>query len=126
MSSTETTFVALIPTGPDAVAAMTPSGYVTAETLREGDPAETELGHLASADEKFAVGSWRAEPYAEFIESYPGDEYTRVLEGSITLTGEDGVAHTFGAGDAFTLRKGWRGEYRVNETLVKQFAIYVS
>ncbi len=117
--------VAAIPTGPDALAAMTPSSYVTPETLREGDPAEREASHLVSADEKFAVGSWTAQPYAEFIESYPGDEYTRVLEGSITLTGDDGVAHTFGAGDSFTLAKGWRGEYRVNETLVKQFAIYV-
>lgn len=68
----------------------------------------------------------RAEPYAEFIESYPGDEYTRVLEGSITLTGDDGVAHTFGPGDSFTLSRGWRGHYRVTERLVKQFAIYVS
>lgn len=117
--------VALIPAGPDAVAAMTPSSYVTPETLREGDPAEREAVHLSSADEKFTVGSWSAEPYAEFIESYPGDEYTRVLQGSITLTGEDGVAHTFGAGDSFTLAKGWRGEYRVTESLVKQFAIYV-
>ncbi len=48
-----------------------------------------------------------------------------MLQGSITLTGEDGVAHTFGPGDSFTLTKGWRGEYRVTEPLVKQFAIYV-
>ncbi|MEV0671406.1 cupin domain-containing protein [Mycobacterium sp. NPDC050441] len=117
--------VALIPAGPDAVAAMTPSSYVTPETLREGNPAESEAVHMASSDEKFTIASWRAEPYAEFIESYPGDEYTRVLAGSVTLTGEDGVAHTFGAGDSFTLAKGWRGEYRVTEPLVKQFAIYI-
>lgn len=118
--------VATIPVGPDAVAAMSPSSYVTAETLREGDPAEHEAVHLGSADEKFTVGSWRAQPYAEFIESYPGDEYTRVLAGSVTLTGDDGVARTFGPGDAFTLTKGWRGEYRVTEPLLKQFAIYIS
>ena len=61
-----------IPVGPDV--AMSPSGYVTAETLKEGDPAEREAVHLSSADDKFTVGSWQAEPYAEFIESYPGDE----------------------------------------------------
>ena len=119
--SSPTNQVAPIPVGPDAVAAMSPSSYVTAQTLRDGDPAEREAVHLTSADDKFTVGSWRAEPYAEFIENYPGDEYTRVLEGSITLTGDDGVAHTFGPGDSFTLTKGWRGEYRVTEPLVRSF-----
>ena len=114
-----------IPTDAENVAAMTPSAYVTADTLRAGDPREHEMVHLSSGDEKFTVGSWRAEPYREFIECYPGDEYTRVLEGSVTLTSDDGVAHTFGPGDAFTLTRGWRGEYRVDEPLLKQFAIYV-
>jgi hypothetical protein len=58
--------VSAIPVGSDV--AMSPSGYVSAETLKEGDPAERE---------------------------------------------------------AITLTKGWRGEYRVSEPLVKQFAIYV-
>jgi hypothetical protein len=64
-----------IPVGADVT--MSPSSYVTAETWKEGDPAEKEAVHLSSADDKF------------------------------------------------TLTKGWRGEYRVTEPLVKQFAIYV-
>jgi uncharacterized cupin superfamily protein len=117
--------VHIIPTGPEALAAMTPSDYVTAETLREGDPREHDTIHLASTDTKFTVGSWRAEPYAEYIESYPGDEYACIVSGSLTLTGDDGVATTFAAGDSFTLARGWRGEYRVTQPLVKHFAIYV-
>jgi len=69
--SSPTNQVAPIPVGPDAVAAMSPSNYVTAQTLRDGDPAEREAVHLTSADDKFTVGSWRAEPYAEYIENYP-------------------------------------------------------
>ncbi|MEV6071503.1 cupin domain-containing protein [Nocardia sp. NPDC052001] len=114
-----------IPTGPELAATMTPSAYVTAETLRAGDPQEHESAHLASADQRFSVGSWRAQPYTEYIESYPGDEFTHVLEGSLTLTSEDGVARTFGPGDSFTLERGWRGEYRVDAPLLKQFAIYI-
>ncbi|MDJ0394855.1 cupin domain-containing protein [Rhodococcus sp. G-MC3] len=117
---------ALIPVGSRLIEKMAPSSYVTAETLRSGDPQETEAVHLTSADSKFLTGSWSAQPYTEFIESYPGDEYTRVLEGSVTLTTDGGTPRTFTAGEAFTLTKGWRGEYRVNEPLVKQFAIYVS
>jgi uncharacterized protein len=113
-----------IPTGEHALSAMTPCAYVTTETLREGEPRERDLIHLSSEDGKFTIGSWRAEPYGEYIESYPGDEFARVLEGSVTLTGDDGVAQTFSAGDAFAMRCGWRGEYRVTKTLAKQFALY--
>lgn len=119
------TDVQTIPTGDAAAAAMSPCAYVTPESLREGDPRERDLNHLSSADEKFSVGSWTAEPYSEFIESYPGDEYARVLDGSVTLTGDDGVAQTFTAGDAYTMPIGWRGEFRVTETLTKQFALYI-
>ncbi|KGI70730.1 hypothetical protein EU78_08105 [Mycolicibacterium rufum] len=114
----------MIPTDDDT--AMRPCAYVTPESLREGDPREVDLIHLSSADGTFTVGSWRAEPYSEFIEAYPGDEYARVLAGSVTLTGDDGFAQTFSAGDAYTMRAGWRGEFRVTETLTKQFALYVS
>jgi uncharacterized cupin superfamily protein len=117
--------VELVATDSPARDSMTPSNYVTPETLREGDPAEHHTVHLSTEDSKFSVGSWRAQPYAEFIESYPGDEFTHVIEGTVVLTGDDGVANTFTAGDSYTLRRGWRGEFRVTEPLLKQFAIYV-
>ncbi|MGV9711836.1 cupin domain-containing protein [Gordonia sp. NPDC003424] len=126
MTTTELTTPELVRADETARAAMTPSAYVTTETLRDGDPREREAIHLTSDDEKFIVGSWEAQPYTEYIESYPGDEYARVLEGSVTLTGDDGVAHTYSAGEAFTLRRGWRGEYRVTEPLLKQFALYLA
>ncbi|MDF3283615.1 MULTISPECIES: cupin domain-containing protein [unclassified Gordonia (in: high G+C Gram-positive bacteria)] len=125
MSTLQSTTPQIISTDDAARTVMTLSAYVTPENLRAGDPAEREATHLVSADDKFVVGSWSAQPYTEFIESYPGDEYARVLEGSVTLTGDDGVAHTISAGEAFTLRRGWRGEYRVTQPLLKQFALYL-
>ena len=125
MTETQTPTVQRVPAGEEARAAMSPCAYVTAESLREGDPREHDLAHLSSTDGRFTSGSWRAEPYAEFIEAYPGDEYARVLAGSVTLTGDDGVAQTFSAGDAYTMPRGWRGEFRVTETLTKQFALYI-
>lgn len=114
-----------VPTGDAVLPAMVPSSYVTEESLRDGDPDEREAVHLSSADGRFTVGTWRAEPYREFIECYPGDEYARIVDGSVTITGEDGRAQTFSAGDAYTMRRGWRGEYQVTQTLTKQFAFYV-
>jgi uncharacterized cupin superfamily protein len=117
--------VQLISTGTLARESMTPSEYVTSATLREGNPSEHHTVHLSAEDARFTIGSWRAQPYAEFIESYPGDELAHVIEGTVVLTGDDGKAHTFAAGDSYTLRRGWRGEFRVTEPLLKQFAIYV-
>ncbi|MGN6220810.1 MAG: cupin domain-containing protein [Microbacterium sp.] len=105
---------------------MTPSSYVVADALRGGDPQEKELSHLTSADERYTVGVWSAEPYAEYVTSHEGYEYTFVLEGRVTLTDADGDVHTFGAGDAFTIEPGWSGEYRVNERLTKHFAYYTA
>ncbi|MBW9110408.1 DUF861 domain-containing protein [Microbacterium trichothecenolyticum] len=113
-----------VPTAAAAGPSMTPSSYVTAGALRGGDPREMELAHVVSDDERLTVGVWSAEPYAEFVTSHEGYEYTLVLEGRVTLTDPDGDVHTFGAGDAFTIEPGWSGEYRVNERLVKHFVYY--
>ena len=119
------TIAAKIPSAADVVDTLEPSDYVQPEALRSEPPAESVSVHLASIDEKFSIGTWHCAPYTEYIESYPGDEYTRVLEGRVTLTEDDGTTWTFVAGDAFTIAAGWRGEYRVDETLLKQFAYYV-
>lgn len=115
-----------VPAAAAAGSRMTPSSYVTAHALRSGDPQEKELSHLTSADERFTVGVWSAEPYAEYVASHEGYEYTLVLQGRVTLTDATGDVHTFGAGDAFTIEPGWSGEYRVNEQLVKHFVYYAS
>lgn len=125
MTHTQSPAVQRVPSGAAARDAMSPCAYVTPESLRTGEPNEHDLVHLSSTDARFTVGSWRAEPYSEYIDAYPGDEYAHVLEGSVTLTGEDGVAQTFSAGESYTMRRGWRGEFRVVETLTKQFALYI-
>lgn len=118
------THIRRVPTGEPARVQMAPSAYVTAEALREGSPNETELAHLVSDDGNFTVGVWSADPYSEQVIDHDGYEYTLVLEGSVSLTGEDGVTHTYKEGDTFTIEPGWSGEYRVTEPLLKHFVFY--
>lgn len=118
------TIVRQVPSGRHARSTMTPSSYVTAEAFRSGSPEEKAATHLTSPDERFTVGLWSAEPYTEDVTDHDGYEYTLVLEGRVTLTDEDGTVHSFVPGQSFTIEPGWSGEYRVEESLLKQFAFY--
>lgn len=116
--------VHIIPTGTKALEASKPSDYVSPAGLRDGDPNERQLVHLTSTDGKFLAGTWYAQPYAEYVEEYPGDEYTHILEGQVTLTDADGTQRTFGPGTSFMIASGWSGEYRVDARLTKEFVFY--
>ena len=70
------------------------------------------------------VGIWECTPYAEVFESYPGDEFCQVLSGKVTLTDADGHESTFVAGDSYVVPKGFKGTFRVVESMRKYYALY--
>ena len=118
----------LTPLSPAAVEALslTPTAYVATDNITQGDPAER--GHMvyASPDDKFLVGVWAAEPYAEtFPDGYPGDEFAHVLRGSLTLIDPEGTARSFGPGDSYVMTKGWSGTFQVDASFTKYFVLYV-
>jgi uncharacterized protein len=96
-----------------------PSSYVTAETLRAGDPQEREAVLYANADGTYLVTVWAAEPYTEHIDGYPGDEYVRVLAGTCVMTTDGDQPQTFTEGDEFRIEKGWCGTWEVTEPFRK-------
>jgi uncharacterized cupin superfamily protein len=102
---------------------LTPCSY--AVDVTEGDPQEREYVYLAAPDGSFTIGLWEAQPYAELITSYPGDELCHVVRGQVRLTDSDGTSRTFVTGDTFTVEAGWAGEWRVEQTFVKYFALSV-
>jgi uncharacterized cupin superfamily protein len=79
--------------------------------------------NLTTPDGTFSVGVWEAQPYAERIDSYFGDEFCYVIRGQVTLIGKDGSAQTFVQGDSFTMEAGWAGEWRVDKPFLKYFAL---
>jgi uncharacterized cupin superfamily protein len=76
--------------------------------------------HIYYSREKPGVraGIWRAEPYTDFYENYPFDEFMYVLEGSVTLESEDFI-ETYQKGDAFLVPKGFRGTWKQTEPMLK-------
>ena len=51
------------------------------------------------------------------------DEFMHILEGRVTVTGADGVPHSFAAGDAFVIAKGTRITWKIEETVRKYYVI---
>ncbi len=68
------------------------------------------------------AGIWRAEPYTDFYESYPCDEFMYVLAGSVTLESDD-FSETYRKGDAFLVPKGFRGFWRQSEPMLKYYVM---
>lgn len=107
----------------DPAKGLGPSSLVEPECFTTAD--KTELNHSVyeSQDGKITVGVWECAPCREEIEAYPCDEMMTVLSGSVTLTGADGLAQTFGPGDTFFVAKGAKCVWEITETLRKFYMI---
>ncbi len=85
-------------------------------------PTEHADGHitydvtsLLSSDKKFASGMYRSgKTRYDITEGYGVDEFMYFIEGSITLTSEDGTKQIVRAGEAVTVPKEWKGVFETD------------
>lgn len=114
--------IRLLPGG-DPASGMQPSDLTGPEAFTTGD--RTELNHtfFAAPDESLLCGVWECAPSREQIAAYPVDEMMTVISGSVTVTGEDGKAETFAAGDSLFIAKGTKCTWEITETLTKYYLI---
>ena len=83
---------------PNTVVTETPTGRIL------------DITSLKSSDGKFASGMYKAgKSRFEITEPYGVDEFMFFLEGSVTLTSDDGSQMTINAGEAVTIPKEWTG-----------------
>ena len=83
---------------------------------------EHEDGHvtfdvtsLISSDKKFASGMYRSgKTQHNITEGYGVDEFMYFVEGSVTLTSEDGTKQVVSAGEAVTIPKEWKGVFETD------------
>ena len=83
-----------------------------------------DITSLKSSDGKFASGMYKAgKSRFEITEPYGVDEFMLFLEGSVTLTSDDGSQMTINAGEAVTIPKEWTGIWET-EGYRKVWVIY--
>jgi len=70
----------------------------------------------------FEVGLWDTQTLDTPMEPFPWHEFAQVLEGEVTITGEDGTAETFVAGDVFFVPAGTVCKWQVPRYLRKYYA----
>ena len=82
------------------------------------------ISHLSS-DKRFASGMYRATEghWVYDDEPYGVDEFMYFIEGSVTLTSEDGTVQIINAGEAATIPKEWKGTWDT-EGYGKIYVIY--
>lgn len=96
---------------------------VDAERVIEGTPQSAAKVLYTSSDEKFCAGlyvctagKWRV--------TYTEDEFCTLIEGSVTLTSEDGASHTYTTPQSFLIPSGFKGFWEPHGNLRKYFVIY--
>ena len=127
-------FVTLLP--PDAPVPRLPDARGAAVVL---DPADrpTDADEVSRSDSgakqrdrvvftndagTMTVGLWDTEALTTAAYPFPYHELARVLEGSVTLHGEDGPPQTFGPGDIFFIPAGTVTRWEVPTYLCKHYA----
>ena len=99
------------------------SSAPAAGNLVAGDPRQQVWNMLSSRDGRFHVGEWASGCGAWRVQ-YSEYELCHLLEGTVRLTDEKGVAREFRAGDTFVIDSGFRGTWEVVEACRKIYAIY--
>ena len=89
----------------------------------KGTPVAAADNRYSSADGCFHAGLWTSTVGCWRI-AYTEHEACTILRGRIRLTGDDGSACEFGAGDAFVIPAGFAGTWETLEDCLKHYVIY--
>ena len=96
---------------------------ITPAKVEAGEPVAWTENFYTSDDGKYFTGLWGSSP-GKWRMTYSEEETCTLLEGVVVLTGKDGVAHTYHAGDSFVIPRGFDGTWETVETCKKVYAIY--
>ena len=82
---------------------------------------EAEYQYVDRPSERVVAGFWTGEPGFVTIESWAYTEICSILTGKVAVVDHDGGRVEFGAGEAFTVPKGFAGTWVTIEAATKIF-----
>ena len=95
-----------------------------ASRVISGDPRQLAWNHYTDASGQFNAGIWSGEPGAWRVRYAPHEEeFCVLLEGEVTLHGDDGRRVQLRAGDAFVVPGGFEGIWENHTRVRKHYAI---
>ena len=91
-------------------------------TVVDGAPTMSTWVLHTSADGSMISGYWEATP-GTYHATYTEYEFVHIIAGKLTITPDGGTPVYLGPGDAFVVEAGFKGLWKIEETIHKHFAI---
>lgn len=91
--------------------------------ILSGDPDQTVSNRFSSADGRFQCGIWTGQ-VGSWRVSFTENEFCQLLEGIVTVRGDDGSVRTFHPGDAFVMPAGFTGVWEIVQPAKKYYVVY--
>ena len=93
------------------------------DRLIEGRPEQRVWNFFTDNSQQFFAGRWSSTK-GKWRVRYTENELCVMMAGRVVLTGDDGAASSFGAGDAFVVPAGFSGTWEVVVDCTKIYAIF--
>ena len=93
------------------------------DRLIAGNPSQGVSNYFSDGTHQFFAGRWSS-TRGTWRVRYTENELCVMTSGRVVITGEDGAALTFAAGDAFVIPAGFSGTWEVLEDCTKIYAIF--
>lgn len=88
----------------------------------DGHPTMKTWILYTSHDGSMISGYWEATP-GTYHATYSGYEFVHFIAGKLTITPDGGTPVQIGPGDAFVVEAGFKGTWKIEETVRKHFDI---
>ena len=106
---------------PESAGEKTPSKLIPKSCFTTDETDEMTMRFYEAEDGSVASGVWECPPCIVEIPSYPVNEMTTIISGSLTITNADGVEETFGPGEVVFASKGSKMIWNITKRLRKYY-----